>query len=321
MQGMDDALFCAKYPFTSSARERVAAKKMELAKIPVESIERAKLRVMQALRRGELPRFIDVDNISELELEAYAVSRILLSIVGNRYFINRYAVAESKRASTYLREDSEANILRAAKEIGIGGEKKGADYLVPFVDYLLFSPGAKEYKLTNQPLRSGFIRLDKHKFTRLMEESVKQSIEKSLPFKIPNIPPALKLASDSIRADAKGLEPVYEIKFKSGEFPQCIQNLIDKLKHGENLNHTSRWALAVFMLNAGYSVEEIAKLYSYAPDYDPRITEYQIEHAKKKGYKMPTCEWMRTYGIGCEPRCGKPTPIAHISDKKNGMKK
>jgi len=313
---MDEALFCAKYPFTSSARERVAAKKMDISKISSEAIERAKTRVMQSLRRGEIPRFIDVDNISELELEAYAVSRILLSVVGNRYFINRYAVAESKRASTYLREDGEANILRAAGEIGIGGEKKGADYQVPVVDYLLFSPGAKEYKLTNQPLHSGSIRLDKHKFTRLVEEAVKQNIEKSLPFKIPNIPPALKLAAERIRTDAKGLEPVYEIKFKHGEFPQCIQKLVDRLKDGENLNHTSRWALAVFMLNAGYAVEEIAKLYTYAPDFDERITIYQIEHAKKKGYKMPTCEWMRTYGIGCEPRCNNPTPIAHISARK-----
>jgi DNA primase large subunit len=316
---MSEALFCAKYPFTSSARQLVGAKKIELANIRADAVERAKARVMGALKKGELPRFIDVDNVAELELEAYAVARILLSLVNNRYFINRYAVAESKRGSGYLREDSEANILRAASEIGMGGEKKGNFYYVPVVDYLEFSPGSKDYKLINQELHGGKVRLAKQQYTRLVEEAVKSGIEKSLPLKIPDaqVPDMLKRAADAIRAEAKGLEPIYEIKFKSGEFPPCIQKLIDRLGAGENLNHTGRWALAVFMLNANYPVDDVVKIYSYAPDFDERITRYQIEHAKKKGYKMPTCDWMRTYGIGCEPRCNNPTPIAHISVRKN----
>ena len=308
---MADVLFCAKYPFTKSARELVAAGGVKLADIRADAVERAKKRVVGALVKGEVPRFIDVDNVAELELEAYAVARIILSIINNRYFINRYAVAESKRASAYLRDDSADNVLRAAEEMGLRGWKDGTGYLMPVSDYLQAAPSSKDYKLINKPLREGIVRLNKREFTRVMEEGVKAGIERSLPFRIPEPPGQLRRAAEEVRAEAKGVEPKYEIKFQGGEFPACIASLITRLKSGENLNHTARWALAVFMLNAGYKVDDIAKLYAFAPDYDERVTTYQIEHAKRKGYKMPTCEWMRTQGMGCEPRCGLSTPLRH----------
>ena len=267
--------------------------------------------MMSALKDGEIGRFIDVDNVAELELEAYAVARILLSLLKNRYFINRYAVAESKRASAYLREDEDASIMQVAEEMGIRGEKKGTDYVVPVVDYLLFAPGSKDYKLINQPLRSGVVELSKREFTRVLEEAVRLGIERSLPLPVSGASDALMHAAETIRREARGLEPTYEVKFEGGEFPQCVQGLVERLKTGENLNHTARWALAVFMLNANYSVDAVVNLYSYAPDFDERITRYQVEHAKARGYKMPTCSWMRSQGIGCSPPCGLPTPMRY----------
>ncbi|VVC02627.1 DNA primase large subunit PriL [Candidatus Burarchaeum australiense] len=316
MPFMADVLFCAKYPFTRSARELMAEKKLTLASIGGDAVERAKKRVMGALKEGEIPKFIDMDDVAELELGAYAVSRILLSLVKNRYFINRYAVAESKRASAYLRDDSAENVLRVAGEIGIRGEKENEGYVMPVVDYLLYAPGAKDYKLINKPLRSGAVLLTKREFTRVLEEAVRLGIERALPFSVPEAPGLLTRAADEIRQEGKGLEPKYEAKFEGGDFPPCIASLVERLKMGENLNHTARWALAVFMLNAGVSVDAIVNLYSFAPDFDERITRYQVEHAKARGYKMPTCSWMRSQGIGCEPPCRLSTPLRYKGGKR-----
>ncbi|RLG19133.1 hypothetical protein DRN67_03470 [Candidatus Micrarchaeota archaeon] len=313
---MSEVLFCAKYPFTKSAKKLVASRQIKLDEIRNDSVDRGKKRVMVALKSGEIPRFIDMDNVAELELEAYAVARILLSLLNNRYFINRYAVAESKRASTYLRDDSAENVLRVAAEIGLEGMQKDGEYKMPIADYLSVSPSSKDYKLINKPLKAGVVKLSKREFTRVLEAAVKSSIERSLPFRIEDVPELLKRAAEEIRDEAKGLEPKYEARFRGGEFPQCIESLINRLKAGENLNHTARWALAVFMLNAGYRVGEIVKLYSYAPDYDERITRYQVEHAKNRGYKMPTCEWMRSQGIGCLPPCGLSTPLHHRGKRR-----
>jgi len=313
---MADVLFCAKYPFTGSARELVAARRIRLDGIGADAVERARKRVVGALKEGEIPRFIDVDNVAELELESYAVARILLSLLNNRYYINRYAVAESKRASAYLRDDSAENVLRVAGEMGLRGTRQGADYLMPVVDYLQFSPGSKDYKLINKPLKAGVVKLGKREFTRVMEEAARRSIERSLPFRIPGAPGLLGRAADMIRREARGVEPKYEARFEGKELPPCIERLVGALKSGENLNHTARWALAVFMLNAGYPVEEIVGLYSFAPDFNERITRYQVEHAKRKGYKMPTCAWMRSQGIGCEPACGLSTPLRYRGKAK-----
>ena len=52
--------------------------------------------------------------------------------------------------------------------------------------------------------------------------------------------------------------------------------------------------LATYMLSLGKSIDEVVSLFQNAPDFNEKITRYQVEHlAGKKGsqtkYSVPAC--------------------------------
>jgi len=88
----------------------------------------------------------------------------------------------------------------------------------------------------------------------------------------------------------------------TGEYPPCIKHAIEILEKGENLPHSGRFMLATFLLSKGQSVEEIAPLFKNAPDYNERVTLYQLNHlAGTSGsgthYSCPSCEKLKTQNL------------------------
>jgi DNA primase large subunit len=60
--------------------------------------------------------------------------------------------------------------------------------------------------------------------------------------------------------------------------------------------------LATFLLSKGQSVQQIAPLFKNAPDYNPRVTLYQLNHlAGTSGsgtqYSCPSCEKLKTQSL------------------------
>ena len=114
---MADLLFCAKYPFTSEAKKYV---REQGADLDSESLTHAKKRVLQALLDGKIQKFSEsLPSNFPKEIFSYAVSRMLISQTKGRYHINRYAVAESKRASSYLHSETDANLKKLLLEFAI----------------------------------------------------------------------------------------------------------------------------------------------------------------------------------------------------------
>jgi len=106
----------------------------------------------------------------------------------------------------------------------------------------------------------------------------------------------------------------------SSNLPPCIEKLIQDLQHGENLPHFARFALAAFLVNAGWSVDQIVDLFRNAPDFDEKVTRYQVEHiAGKRGggrrYVPPACERMRQEGL-CVANCGISNPIEWLRKRQ-----
>jgi DNA primase large subunit len=88
----------------------------------------------------------------------------------------------------------------------------------------------------------------------------------------------------------------------TGEYPPCIKHAIDILEKGENLPHSGRFMLATFLLSKGQSIQQIAPLFRNAPDYNPRVTLYQLNHlAGTSGsgtkYSCPSCEKLKTQSL------------------------
>ncbi|MEM4272624.1 MAG: hypothetical protein QXH30_03455, partial [Candidatus Bilamarchaeaceae archaeon] len=98
------------------------------------------------------------------------------------------------------------------------------------------------------------------------------------------------------------------MSFREGENPPCIEKLLEVAKSHQNLGHQGRWALAVYLINKGLAEEKILQIYSNFPDYDERISKYQVRHARERGYKMPACTMMMSYGL-CVADCGVGNPL------------
>lgn len=86
-----------------------------------------------------------------------------------------------------------------------------------------------------------------------------------------------------------------------GEFigeamPPCILNIVHKARDHINLTQTERFAAVAFLNGVGLDMDEIGHLFSRQPDFDSRITDYQIDHIIANGYKCPSCETMRFNG-------------------------
>jgi DNA primase large subunit len=83
-----------------------------------------------------------------------------------------------------------------------------------------------------------------------------------------------------------------------------------------NLGHQARWSLAVYLINKGVQYEKILEVFSNFPDYDERIAGYQIRHAINRGYSMPACSMMLSYGL-CVANCKVKSPMGWEKWKKS----
>jgi DNA primase large subunit len=300
--------FCSKYPFTREAKDLMSSAKVgdefQLAEL-------AKRRVINAVKDGRIPLLnVELDDSQLLlQVASYAVSRMIVSFLKSRYYVNRYAIAEAKRASSYMERDSDENVLHIARELGVECEIDGY-YAVSFQNYLRYAPKSVDYKLVNRKLREGVVRLKREGFIRLLEEAIKMKIESGLPLRTEGIPDRVKETADAVRASIPKEPKPTSISLERGEFPPCISKLLEDLKTVENLSHTARWALAVYLLNVGMKVDEVVRLFSTSPDFDESVTRYQIEHAMKRGYKAPSCASMDSYGL-CVSNCGVKSPLGY----------
>ena len=80
-------------------------------------------------------------------------------------------------------------------------------------------------------------------------------------------------------------------------FPPCIQEILSKLKEGQNLVHTERLYIVWFLNALKYPEEEIINIFSTLPDFNRDKTGYQVRFAKKKGYTPYSCKTLKTYSL------------------------
>jgi DNA primase large subunit len=302
---MADLLFCARYPFTQEAKDYVSKQGLELTS---GTIEKAESRVKDALSSGKIKKIADLPEAREEELILYAAARMIVSSANNRYLINRYAVAEAKRASDYLSSDLTAHpsyVEAVAAEFGIKFEKAGTQFLVSLSSYLSFTPRSIDYKLTNREVAAGKVKVSGHERVRILEEAVKKRIEGSLPIRA-EFPTEVKAAGARIIA----LLPKFEaeiIRVGQENYPPCVKKLLEDLALNINVPHTGRVSLAIYLVNAGVPDAKIVEYFRLAPDFSEKTTRYQVDHIRKHKYRMSSCSTMDSYGICiAECRCGSP---------------
>jgi DNA primase large subunit len=302
---VSDYVFACKYPFSQKAKMIMSESGMVFGK---EEAEAGLERILSGLGKGIKGRTIIKESDGQKELASYAAARMIISNMRNRYVTNRMAVAESKRAFANLSGAPEAEVAAISGEVGVGAAlAAGKDRMqIGVAQFLLFAPKDSHYRLVSRELESGRVGITRHEWVRLIEEAVKKTYER-IPEPHGEPPEEVKACIAKISATLPKIEP-RKISFGEGEVPPCINSILATLSRHENVGHTGRWLLAVYLINGGVSDEEIVKVFSSAPDFSEDITRYQVGHARNKRYMMPNCATVLAQGY-CVAECGITNPL------------
>lgn len=292
--------FAVRYPFSSSAKKILSESKTALNE---RIVELGKNRIKKALRGDDGVRIpIHSDEKTE-EIAGFAAARMILGTLSNRYVTERFAVNESKsarRSLDYRKKDIEfLKNFFSIKTTNTNGRK-----LAKIPVFLKYTPHSVHYRLMNREIVSGYVVITESEEKRMVEEAIRKRLMRNPIVKTP--PASIRKAGREIIAILPKTNKT--IKIKPGDYPPCIREIISEAKKHQNLPHTSRWFLAVYLLAAGMSIKKIEAIYSNLPDYDRKKTRYQLEHAKAKGYKVPSCSTVASYGL-CVAKCGITNPI------------
>jgi hypothetical protein len=112
--------------------------------------------------------------------------------------------------------------------------------------------------------------------------------------------------------------PVSKSPLREDLFPPCVKQWEQVIRAGPNhgrknpdgLFHDERVSHAAFLKCAGASEEQIVEKYATVPDYDRKITEYQVRSVFKGDLRCMKCSTMKKRGYcPIEGSCSAASPI------------
>jgi DNA primase large subunit len=272
------------------------------------------------------------------DLDCVAAARLALYIVAatrERRLVERLAVAESKALLAPLRSADFDLKLALARDLGINAErlpdlcKSGAVQRcetlaqhftagVRWTSYLRLAPQAPEWAMINRVVARGWVLLDTPDFERLVAEAYRlRALELARrEIEVGFVAQRLRDVVESLRERfAKTARPVRLEVPEGAPDPPCMAAIMDALRRGENLPHAARFALAAYLVRRGWDVERVVDLFRSAPDFNERVTRYQVMHIAgqaggRKQYMVPGCQTMLSWGL-CPNglACGVKNPL------------
>ncbi len=310
----------AKYPFLADAGQYLKDKGFTLQqfgidpvlKIPLEkAFDRVQVSADGKIYKSDLIDGEASDIALENEVFSFLLAIVLLKLTGITTLIKRFALAEARRAEKYLEKDL-ANITDDSKKelaikiiddlFSIQVKKQDDFFIIPISNYLEHSINfhEREWKLVNRRVKNGSVFLTPHETVRLIRKELSNYISsKIFNAKMPSMISGFEEPVKKLNSLSKKFV-TYTVT--NGEYPPCIKHAIEILEKGENLPHSGRFMLATFLLSRNQSIEQIAPLFKNAPDYNERVTLYQLNHlAGTSGsgtqYSCPSCEKLKTQNL------------------------
>jgi DNA primase large subunit len=307
---MDELGFALRFPFTDEAKRAI-----EGMQLNERIIELGAERVKKALKGASASKLVFNEGEIKEEIASYAAARMILGSLRNQFITSRFAVNESKMVRSHLDKSGKETIDRVAKRFGI----KTKNNLLDIPTYLRYSPRSQHYRLINRKIFNGFVEVKEAEKSRLIEEGVRRHIE-DIPL-VKDPPVAMKKAGEKILEELPKTQTT--ITVKKGDHPPCIMKLLESVKKHENLPHHARWFLATYMFSINMSDDAVMNLYASLPDFSEKVTKYQIKHIRNRGYNVPACSTVMSYGLCCAVcRVGNPLKWHNLTDRrKGGIKK
>jgi DNA primase large subunit len=298
----------AKYSFLEEAGEYIKERGLSLKEISQPDfkkvLDRARERVFQAIKRGEVSGKV---TDPEIEIPSFPIALMLVKASNLNYLISRFSLAEAKRVEKLLkgeREELVVQIFRNILKVDLISVKSDKvfpkfNYRILINDYLKRSIQFHEleWKLVNRVVSQGYVYLRTSELTRLIRQEINDMIVNRLNvLRISSLPDNInEIVKEIIKFSPPPPKIRYLKKIAPEMYPPCVKTALNHLKKGKNLPQYGRFLLATYLVNNGSSVEEVVSLYSKSPDFNERITRYQVEHiAGLRGgrvkYICPSCK-------------------------------
>jgi DNA primase large subunit len=308
----------AKYPFLAEAGQYLNDKGFTLEQFATDPdlkiiVDKAYERIESAaegkIYNPKTDNSSDKDIILPLNVFSFLIAIVLLKLSGLNTLINRFSLAEARRAEKFLERDlvsdsnktSEEFATKIFRDIFSITIKKAGDYFVISIsDYLQHAVNFHEleWKLVNRHVENGMVFLTPHESARLIRKELSGYIGTKI--RAANTPPMSKGFEDKVHKLSNLAKKFVVNTVVSTEIPPCIEHAIEALNKGENLSHSGRFMLATFLLGRGQTIDEIAPLFKNAPDYNEKITRYQIKQVageiggNRTKYVCPSCEKIKS---------------------------
>jgi len=310
----------AKYPFFAEAGDYLRDKGFTLEQLghpdwkPL--LEKAYGRIVVAssgqIYDSNRPEKNGYDsNEIDLEIFSFLVAIILLKVAGINTLTRRFSLSEARRAEKYLEHDLKQSKydkkldipLKIIQELfSVKVIVENDEFVLSVPDYLKRSVHfhEKEWKLVNRLVTKGFVHLTAHETVRLIRAELGQYINSKIQsINLPSIPESFNERIQDLVILARKFAETTTV---SSDYPPCVKHAIEVLEKGENLPHSGRFLLATYLLARGKTVDQIAPLFKNAPDYNERITRYQLDHISGESgngtkYQCPSCDKLKSENL------------------------
>ncbi len=312
----------AKYPFLAETGEYLRDKGFNLEQLghpdwkPI--VEKAYGRIVVAAT-GQIYGS-DIEKLENLDSEilSFVIAIILLKSAGMGTLIRRFSLAEARRAERYLQQDLRLSKDKTKQELplkiiqdlfSIKVIMSEDNFVISVADYLRRAVHfhEREWKLVNRKVDKGFVFLSPHETVRLIRRELDGYINSKIQtVNTISIPETFRDRVADLVLLAKKFSDTITV---STDYPPCIKHAIEVLDKGENLPHSGRFMLATYLLAKGKSIDQIVPLFKNAPDYNERVTRYQLEHiagstGKGTKYSCPSCDKLKSENLCFEiPEC------------------
>ncbi len=283
---------------------------------------------------------------------SYPLARILVSCIGDRRFVRRYALKEGELLRRMLQSDFENggdfSLLKGVgKEFGLNIDMDEERASMDVISYVKNTAQMKDRrkKLLFQDVSGGMVLFRRKEGEAKMEymdvifrsfqQALQVRIEEELPLEIPGS--LCEMLSVPVKLLSFVINDYYENysldelgKVEVEKFPPCMKRLLSMAQSGINLPHSGRFALTAFLHKVGMSVDDIVKIFSASPDFDEAITRYQVRHISGEltgvEYTPQKCSVLMSEGLCYHPDelCKKDWmvhPLIYYKVKKEGEKR
>jgi len=302
-------------------------------------LNRAEARVEEAILFNVIETRSPKDDV---EIPSFPIAVMLVAASTNSHLKRRYALAEAKRVSNLLKDESEEKIVAVARNfnwnIKIVKFNVGTltyNFALSFPHFLRNAATIQDakWKLINRLMLNGEVYLTKSEASRLLQEEGCRYVEGKLNTEVGTLPQnvidrvdRLKRLFTEMRGKIQSEEMPKEVVLDA--FPPCIRELRNNASTGRHISHIGRFTLTSFLINSGMTVENVIDCFRPSSDFNERMTRYQAEHiaggrGSRTKYIPPKCDTLRTHGVcpGMDEICqGIRHPLTYYRRKLRIMK-